>query len=146
MAKKNWLALALTPVVALGLVAGIACGGDDDDDSNGGTTPAATQTEQNGSSNGNGGSDDGAVEVPEGAPVIDQDNLKFIPTELTVKSGEDVYFLNSETAIHTVTINGENESGNMRRGDVFVWTAGEPGEYQITCDFHPQMKATITVE
>ena len=147
MAKKNWLALGLTPIVALGLIAGVACGGDDDDDSNGGgSTPEVTQPAQNGGSNNSGNSGDATNEIPEGAPVIDQDNLKFEPTKLTVKSGEKVYFLNSETAIHTVTINGNNESGNMRRGDVFVWTAGDPGEYQVTCEFHPQMKATITVE
>lgn len=147
MAKKNWLALALTPVVALGLVAGMACGGDDDDDTtNGGgdTTPVATQTETGTTGNGDTGSDS---EIPAGAPEVDQDNLKFIPTELTVKAGEKVYFKNSETALHTVTIEGDNVSGNMRKGEVFVWEAPtEPGEYKITCDYHPQMKATLTVE
>jgi plastocyanin len=83
--------------------------------------------------------------VPAGAPYIDQDNLKFIPTQLTVKVGQTVYFLNSETALHTVDINGENLSGNMRKGDVFTWTPPAPGVYQITCKYHPQMKATITV-
>lgn len=143
MAKKNWLALALTPVVALGLVAGMACGGDDDDDdTNGGTTPPI-ETQANGDTNGD---TNGDSEIPAGAPEVDQDNLKFIPTELTVKPGEKVYFKNSETALHTVTIEGENVSGNMRKGEVFAWDAPtEPGDYKITCDYHPQMKATLTV-
>ena len=57
-----------------------------------------------------------------------------------------MYFKNSESALHTVTINGKNESGNMRKGDLFSWTAGAAGEYKITCDYHPQMNATITVQ
>jgi plastocyanin len=84
--------------------------------------------------------------VPDGAPLISQDNLKFSPNKLTVKSGGIVYFHNAETALHTVTINGKNESGNMKKDDVYQWTAGAAGEYKITCDIHPQMKATVTVQ
>lgn len=83
--------------------------------------------------------------IPAGAPFIDQDKLKFIPTELTVKVGETVYFKNSETALHTVNIDGKNVSGNMKKNDVFTWVFEQPGTYKITCDYHPQMKATITV-
>ncbi len=83
--------------------------------------------------------------IPAGAPFIDQDNLRFIPTELTVKAGEKVYFKNSETALHTVTINGTDESGNMKKNDIFIWEFPSPGEYKITCEYHPQMKSTITV-
>jgi len=90
-------------VASAALVAGVAvaCGGDDDDTNGNGTVPAATTS---------------GPSVPEGAPVIDQDNLQFKPTELKVKVGEKVYFKNSETALHTVNINGKNESGNRRRG------------------------------
>lgn len=84
--------------------------------------------------------------VPDGVPFIDQDSLKFIPTSLKVKVGDIVYFKNSETALHTVTIEGKNESGNMKKDAVFTWTPKTAGDYKITCDFHPQMKATITVE
>ena len=84
--------------------------------------------------------------VPDGVPFVDQDSLKFIPTSLKVKVGDIVYFKNSETEIHTVTIEGKNESGNMKKDAVFTWTPKTAGEYKITCDFHPQMKATITVE
>jgi plastocyanin len=85
------------------------------------------------------------TEVPANAPFIDQDGLRFKPKELAAKTGQVVFFANSESAIHTVTINGKNESGTMKHGAVFQWTAGAAGSYQVTCDFHPQMKATITV-
>ena len=84
--------------------------------------------------------------VPDGSAFVDQNNLKFSPKELTVASGEQIYFKNSETTVHTVTINGKNESGTMKHDDVFTWTAAAAGTYKITCEFHPQMKATLTVE
>lgn len=111
---------ALAPVAAFVLV---ACGGGGDS-----STPPERPTQ-----------------VPADVPFIDQDNLKFSPTSLTVKTGEEVWFVNSETALHTVTINGTNESGNMKKGETFTFTFPTAGEYKITCDFHPQMKATITV-
>ena len=77
---------------------------------------------------------------------MDQAGLAFKPDKVTVKSGEQVYFKNSETAIHTVTIGGKNASGSMKKNDLFAWTAPSAGSYRITCDFHPQMRATIVVE
>ncbi|MGE5595651.1 MAG: cupredoxin domain-containing protein [Hyphomicrobiales bacterium] len=141
--------------MAATLVLGMACGGDDDDDG-GNTTPdvatqsnestptqaaGSTATQASGTQAANGGET-----IPSGAPEIDQDNLEFKPNKLTVEAGKDVFFKNSETALHTVTVNGKNESGTMKKGDVFKWTPPGPGEYKITCDFHPQMKATITVQ
>lgn len=84
--------------------------------------------------------------IPAGAPLIDQDNLAFIPEELTVEAGATVYLKNSEAAVHTVTIEGKNVSGVMREGDLLAWVPADSGSYQITCDYHPQMRATITVE
>jgi len=116
--------LIIVPVIVFILAAGalaVACGGDD-----------------KGSSSG--------VTVPAGAPVIDQENLTFKPDKVEIQVNQKMYFLNSESAIHTVTINGKNISGNMKKGDVVVWSTGTAGEYKVTCDYHPQMKATITVK
>ena len=85
-------------------------------------------------------------EIPSGALVVDQDDLKFLPSDLTVSVGEAVYFTNSERAPHTVTVEGDNVSGHMVRGDAFVWTFDTAGEYRVTCDYHPKMRATVTVE
>lgn len=109
------------------LAASAACGGDGGDSEGGTQQPSSNP------------------QVPAGAPFVDQDNLQFTPRELTVQAGEKVYFQNSETALHTVNINGTNESGTMRRNDVFTWTFEQPGEYKISCDFHAKMKSTITV-
>lgn len=147
MAQRNWKLMAFAPVLAVGLIAGFACGGDDDDDNNTSPTTPAVATQPGGAATSPSGDSNGDVtEVPEGAPHVDQDGLAFIPANLTVPAGEKVYFTNSETALHTVDIDGKNESGPMRRGDIFVYTFEEAGSYKITCEYHPQMNATITVE
>jgi plastocyanin len=107
-----------------------ACGGGGDDS----TTADGTQKPS------------GNPSIPAGSPYIDQDNLAFKPSKLTVKVGDKVYFDNSESALHTVTINGKNESGTMKKGAIYVFTAPAAGTYKITCDFHAQMNATLTVE
>lgn len=99
-----------------------------------------------GGSNNDGVADGSDSRIPAGAPLVDQDRLQFIPSQLTVKVGETVYFKNSETALHTVNIDGKNVSGNMKKNDVFTWVFESAGTYKITCDYHPQMKAAITVQ
>jgi plastocyanin len=44
-----------------------------------------------------------------------------------------------------VSIDDENLSGTMNRNDIFQWTPQSLGTYDITCEFHPQMKAAIEV-
>lgn len=87
-----------------------------------------------------------ATEVPPGSLEIDQDGLEFKPRQVETTVGKAVFLKNSETAIHTVNINGKNVSGNMRKGDIVAWSTDTAGTYKVTCEFHPQMKATITVK
>jgi plastocyanin len=136
MQRRRDSLLLFTVLVAAIVAAGAACGGGDDKGSSGSGTGAV-----------DGASGTAKVkEVPAGAPQIDQKGLEFIPNKLSVKAKQKVYFKNSETAIHTVTINGKNISGNMKRDEVVEWTPTAAGDYKVTCDYHPQMKATITVE
>ncbi len=79
------------------------------------------------------------------AAEIDQLNMTFIPAKVSVKLGQTVLIKNSETTIHTANINGKNITGNMKKGDSTPWTAKAAGEYKVSCDYHPQMFATISV-
>lgn len=88
----------------------------------------------------------GVTAIPPGAPLLDQDNLAFMPEELSVTAGSPVYIKNSEAAVHTVTVEGKNVSGVMRKDDMLAWIPPSAGAYRITCDYHPQMRATITVK
>ena len=76
---------------------------------------------------------------------IDQRDMAFTPAGVSIKVGQTVLIKNSEAAIHTGNINGKNITGNMKKGDSAAWTANAPGEYKVTCDYHPQMSATIVV-
>lgn len=126
--------LGVTLLVAVLPFALAACGGDDDDsggvDGGGNATDNGTPT---------------LAAVAPGAKRIVQDNLSFKPNTLAVFQGEKVTFTNEESTIHTVDINGKNESGTMKKGDTFEYTPDVPGRYAITCEFHPQMKATLIV-
>ncbi len=127
--RGKWHLAAVAPVLPA-LAALGACGDDDSDGGTGSSIPDAT----------------GVDAIPAGAPLIDQDNLTFLSGELTVAPGATVYLKNSEAAVHTVTIEGKNVSGVMRQDDTLAWTPPGPGTYRVTCDYHPQMRATITVE
>ena len=84
--------------------------------------------------------------IPPDAPAIEEDDLKFKPSSITIAAGEELFFWNAESAPHNVVLEGEDLSGNMRKGDVFSMSFPEAGEYRITCDYHPQMRLTVTVE
>ena len=119
----SWLKVTMTALAALAVM---SCGGGDDDGDENGSSVECTP-------------------VAGGDAEIDQDALKFVPSTLCVKAGQPVLFKNSETALHTVHIEGKNESGTMKKGDEFRWTPAAAGTFNITCEFHPQMKARITV-
>ncbi len=127
----RWAAatLLLVGVFVLG-----ACGGDDSTSS----TPGAPTLDA--------GQAMKVDAIPDSAAVVDQNNLTFKPATLSVTKGQAVYFKDSESAIHTVTVNGKNLSGTMKQGDIISWTPPAAGTYKITCDYHPQMRSTITVE
>ncbi|MEX2079974.1 MAG: plastocyanin/azurin family copper-binding protein, partial [Dehalococcoidia bacterium] len=83
--------------------------------------------------------------TPVANPVIDQESLAFEPNAVAVRVGGTVTFRNAETAIHTVNVDGENVSGEMERDATFEYTFGAVGTFEITCDYHAQMKATVSV-
>ena len=80
-------------------------------------------------------------------------NAVFQPTELTVSVGTEVVFTNEDSYGHTVT---EGTDGDVvddpivdeeigGGGEVRV-TFDEAGTFDITCEIHPTMQTTITVE
>lgn len=127
------------PALLLFAAVGVACGG-------GSSATKSTTPDIGGTGSGTAPAALGFKDIPAGAPVMDQENLTFKPAKLAAKVGEKVYMKNSESALHTVNLNGKNESGNMKLGAVFVWTPTRAGQYKVTCDYHPQMNAVITVE
>lgn len=86
--------------------------------------------------------------MPEGPAIMDQYAKQFVPSTLYVRVGQPVEFRNSEDMPHNVTV--------LRRGsgaEVFnistepqqkyVHTFDRAGQFDVTCDIHPSMQATL---
>ena len=81
------------------------------------------------------------------------ESSNFDPEELTIAAGTTALFLNADSYAHTVT----EGTGGQAADDPIVdrqlegnrtvrVTFDEPGTYEITCELHPSMQMTITVE
>ena len=81
------------------------------------------------------------------------EDFNFDTEELTITAGTEVTFLNADPAPHTVTegVDGEAADGAMIDDELAAnqstsFTFDEPGTYELTCRFHPNMNMTVTVE
>ena len=86
--------------------------------------------------------------LPEGHAILDQYSKQFVPETLFVRVGQPVTFKNSEDQLHNVTVvRTRTGTGifnvSQNQGDVHTHTFAAPGEYDVTCDVHPGMRATI---
>lgn len=102
------------------------------------------------------------VDMPSGSgiPGCENDNTCYVPTHLSVAKGTTVTWVNSDTAIHTVTAGlpsfdaggtdypggDEFDSDLMYGGDTFEHIFDEPGRYDYYCLLHPWMIGSVTVE
>jgi LysM repeat protein/mono/diheme cytochrome c family protein len=62
-----------------------------------------------------------------------------------VKPGTTVTFT-SVVGLHNIVFNGEVQGPDLRQGDTRQITMNTPGEFKVTCDYHPAMLAYIWVE
>jgi plastocyanin len=100
----------------------------------GGGHEEATPAASSGSSNGN-------------AVSVDIKNFSF-GDPLTVSVGTTVTWTNQDTAPHTVTQSGGNgfQSGKIDPGASFSYTFKEAGTFDYYCEYHANMKSTVTVK
>jgi plastocyanin len=91
-----------------------------------------------------------SASVNAGAPVDAQVVIKdfmFHPTNVTVKAGAILTWVNRDEEPHTVTSDaGLFRSGAMDTNDTFVFKFDKPGTYHFLCSIHPQMVGTVVVE
>jgi plastocyanin len=91
------------------------------------------------------------VEVPQVLPpVMDQVALTFIPGVLLVRTGHPVEFRNSDDVLHNVRVNEDaTKAGTFNvaipMGEDYRFTFEKEGFYNVGCDIHPAMSATIYV-
>ncbi len=74
--------------------------------------------------------------------IIDND---FDPITKTISVGSTVRWVNTGQLPHTVTINGQFDSGFLMNGDTWSRTFNSAGTFNYICTLHPEMQATIVV-
>jgi plastocyanin len=93
----------------------------------------------------------GAVVPAFGAEtIVDQRDLMFVPSSITIAVGDTVRFTDSDRITHNITIiypNGTAEDKGMDRykEDTIVHFT-KAGVYQVHCLIHPMMNMSITVK
>jgi plastocyanin len=80
-----------------------------------------------------------------GPVTIDIADFTFKPEAITVKRGTKVTWVNHDVAQHTATASGAFDTGTLQKGDKKSITLAKAGTYAYVCQFHPFMKATVTV-
>jgi plastocyanin len=71
-------------------------------------------------------------------------DFKFLPKEVTVRTGDAVTFSNGDKAPHTAEGEGF-DTGRLDRGQSKRIEFAEPGTYEYFCDFHRFMTGTVEV-
>ena len=76
----------------------------------------------------------------------------YIPSKITIKPGETVYWKNQDAAFHSVTSgfyddpDGLFDSELLDPEDIFSYKFTEEGIYDYYCTLHPWMKGIVLVE
>ena len=92
----------------------------------------------------------GETPVPAEPALMDQISKQFLPHTLLARVGQPVEFRNSEDMPHNVTVI-RRESGSevfnvsTDRGQNYVHTFDRIGQFDVKCDIHEGMEATVIV-
>ena len=78
--------------------------------------------------------------------TITIEGMQFSPSNVTVKAGERVVWVNKDLVSHTATAAKVFDSGAIAPAKSWARAAPKPGRYEYGCTFHPTMKAVLTVE
>lgn len=91
-----------------------------------------------------------SIDVGEGVPgstIVVIQSFAFGPTEVRVRAGERVTWLNCDEAPHTSTADGGQWSSPLlATGEGFTQTFSTVGEFPYFCEPHPFMTGRVIVE
>ena len=87
---------------------------------------------------------------PAKATFIDQSSQMFIPGEMIARTHQPVQFRSSEDVLHNVRVIRSDDKKPIFNVATPPWgsyshTFDEPGIYDVSCDIHTAMRATILV-
>lgn len=98
---------------------------------------------------------DAVVSIPSGTstPGCEENSNCFVPSKVRVLAGEEITWVNEDSAAHTVTSGtpasgpeGIFDSGLILQGKDFTQVFETPGEYNYFCMVHPWMSGLVQVE
>ena len=84
-------------------------------------------------------------------PGCEETNDCYIPSQISIKAGESVTWLNEDVAFHSVTSgtydnpNGMFDSGHLDPDESFTVKFDESGTFDYHCTLHPWMEAKVVV-
>ena len=83
--------------------------------------------------------------------TVSQKRLQFNVTDLEVKKGQTVAFVNDDHTTHNITVTGNGNGitvngGLQPPGAEFRMPFLKAGTYAVTCGIHPKMKMTVVVK
>lgn len=89
-----------------------------------------------------------ALPAPAGPAVMDQYAKQFVPNVLYVRVGQPVEFRNSEDMPHNVTVIRRGSGAEVfnvgtEPQQKYAHTFDRIGQFDVTCDIHPGMQATL---
>ena len=109
------------------------CGGSNDESTAASPTPTASATEA-------------PQQASAGPAKVRIDGFAYKPAVLKVEKGAKVTWTDDDSANHTVTFDkGPGDLGNVDPGDSVSATFDERGTFPYVCQYHPNMKGTVTV-
>jgi plastocyanin len=86
----------------------------------------------------------------EGKAIMDQAGMQFSPSVLFVRAGQPVVFRNSDNEMHNVNLKESASRGQafnvaIPTGGTYEHVFERDGLYDVSCDVHSAMSATILV-
>jgi plastocyanin len=78
--------------------------------------------------------------------VVTIKDFAFGPQNLEIKAGDEVNWVNGDSATHSVILNGEFDSGAIKPGSSFNHRFEKAGRYEYKCSIHPTMIGVIDVK
>ncbi len=84
-----------------------------------------------------------ALAQPVGEREIRFVDERVTPNTITIKVGETVTFVNADDDEHTATGPGF-DTGTMNPGDSVTITFDTAGSFDFACQFHPEMRGTVS--
>jgi plastocyanin len=88
------------------------------------------------------------VEAPGGARTVGvrMSGTAFVPDQVSIRAGQTVRWVNNDPTEHTVSAEGNFDSGNIAPDETFERVFAEQSVIDYICTIHPdQMSGSVTV-